>query len=97
MPSITNFATTAALTTFENKIPNVNDQFRKADYDVKISEIENKYVTNSDYNNFTCNTLDAKIKQKKLINENDLNEKISNKRRIKNITNKGRIQSRARY
>ena len=30
----------------------------------KISEMENKYFTISDYNKFTSNTLDAKIEQK---------------------------------
>ena len=38
------------------------------------SEMENKYFT--DYNKFTSNTLDAKIIQKKFINEFYLNEKI---------------------
>ena len=33
IPSITNLATTAALTTVENKIPNVNDLVEEADYD----------------------------------------------------------------
>ena len=40
MFSITNLATTAALTNVENKIPNVSDLVKKADYDAKISEIE---------------------------------------------------------
>ena len=33
---ITNLGTTAALTTVENKIPNVSDLVKKADYDAKI-------------------------------------------------------------
>ena len=49
---------------------------KKADYDANISGIENKDFTISDYNNFTSNTLDAKITQKKLVNESDLNGKI---------------------
>ena len=49
---------------------------KKADYDANISGIEKKYFTISDYNNFTSNTLDAKITQKKLVNESDLNGKI---------------------
>ena len=47
--SITNLATAAALTAAENKIPNVSDLVKKVDYDAKISEIENKYFTTSDY------------------------------------------------
>ena len=49
---------------------------KKADYNAKISEMENKRFTTSDYNKFTSNTLDAKIKQKILVNESYLNEKI---------------------
>ena len=56
-------ATTAALTTVENKTPNVSDLVKKTDYKAKISKMENKYLTTSDYNKFTGNTLDAKITQ----------------------------------
>ena len=50
--SINNLAAilTTALTTVENKIPNVSDLVKKADYDAKISEMENKYFTTFDYN-----------------------------------------------
>ena len=65
IPIITNLATIAALTTVENKIPNVSDLIKKADYDVKISEMESKYFATSDYNKFTSNTLDANITTKK--------------------------------
>ena len=42
--SITNSTTTAALTTDENKILNVRrDLVKKAECDIKISEMENKY------------------------------------------------------
>ena len=40
IPSVTNLAATAALTTVKNKIPNVSDLVKKADFDVKISEME---------------------------------------------------------
>ena len=50
----------------ENKIPNVSDLVKKADYDAKISDIGSKYFTTADFNKFTSQTLDAKIKQKKL-------------------------------
>ena len=74
IPSITNLAATAALTTVENKIPNVSDLIKKVDYSAKISEIENKYFTTFDYNKLTSNTLYAKIIQTKLVNEYDLNK-----------------------
>ena len=38
----------------------------KADDEAKISEMENKYFTPSDYNKSTSNTLDPKITQKKV-------------------------------
>ena len=44
---------------------------------------------NSDYNKFTSNTLDAKIAQKRLVNEYYLNEKIktlATKEEIKTAT-----------
>ena len=52
---------TAALTTVENKIANVIDVVKKADYVAKISELENRYFTTSDYNKFTSNTLDINV------------------------------------
>ena len=74
--SSTNLATTAGLTNIENKIPNVNDLAKKANYDGKISEMEDKCFSTSEYNKFTNNILDTKVTQKKLINESDLNKKI---------------------
>ena len=56
IPSISNLPTTITLTTVENEIPNITDLVRKANYDEKILEIENKYFTNSYYNTFTSNT-----------------------------------------
>ena len=37
----------------------------KTDYDAKILEIEEKYFTTADYNKFTSDILDAKMKKKK--------------------------------
>ena len=61
--------TTATFTSAGNKIPNVSDQVKKADYD--NYDYDNyadydKYFTTSHYNKFTSNTLDAKITQKKV-------------------------------
>ena len=49
--SITNLATTATLTTVENKMPNVSDFVKKNDYNTKITEIKNKVTT--DHNKYT--------------------------------------------
>ena len=40
MPSITELATTSALTAAENKIPDTSNLVKKTDYNTKITEIE---------------------------------------------------------
>ena len=86
IPSITGLDTTAALTAVTNKISDVSNLVKKADYDTKILDFERKYVTASDNNKFTSQTLDAKIKQKRLvdksavagfINNTDLDKKVA--------------------
>ena len=66
--SITNFATTASLTAVENKIPNVSNLNKKPDYDAKISDTDQNYFTTFCYNKFTNKILEAKIKNKFLVN-----------------------------
>ena len=61
--TITGLATTATLNTVKNEIPNVSDIVRKTDYDAEIPDIGGKYFTMADYNKFTNDTLDAKIKK----------------------------------
>ena len=53
----------------KNKMTVSSDLVKKTDYGAKISEIEGKYFTTSDYNNFTSDILEAKIKQKELANK----------------------------
>ena len=65
IPSITCLATTAALTAVENKIPDVSNVVKKADYDTEILDIKSKYFTTADYNKFTNEKFDLKIKNKK--------------------------------
>ena len=50
-----------------NKIPDVSSIVNKTDYKVKISVIDETYFITSDYNKFTIEILDAKIKEKRLI------------------------------
>ena len=99
IPSITGLAATAALTAAENKIPDVSNLVKKTDYDAKISNIESKCFTTAHYNKFASQTLDAKIKQKELvdkyaiagfINNADLNIKNSS------VSSNSRIKNRAR-
>ena len=59
--SITNLATTTALTAVENKIPNVSNLVKKINYNTKINEIGNtiddhnhdKYVPTERFNSLT--------------------------------------------
>ena len=66
-PDISGLVTTTVLDTkikeIWNKIPDLSGLVQKTDYDAKISEIEGKSLTNSDYNKFTSDILNAKIKQ----------------------------------
>ena len=74
------------MTAVENKVSNVINLVIKTDYDAKMSDIENKCFTKSDYNKFMQNILDVKVKEKELmdksalpgyINNADLNKKVS--------------------
>ena len=47
----------------DSKIPDVSGLVKKTDYNAKISDIEAKYITTSDYNTFTVEIYDAKLKQ----------------------------------
>ena len=73
-------ATTATLNAVKNETLNVSDIVKKTDYDVEIPDIDVKYFTMSDYNKFTNDILDAKIKQNtsKFIKSIGLDEKIKN-------------------
>ena len=53
----------------ESKIPDVSGLGKKIFYDAKVSDIEKKYFTSSDYNKFTSGILDSKIKEKGLIDK----------------------------
>ena len=67
-------ANTAAFNTkvgeVENKVPDVSKFVKKTttDFDAKITDIEGKYFTAADYNNFTNNILVSKINLRKLVN-----------------------------
>ena len=57
IPSITNLATTTALTALENKVPNVSNLVKKTNYNAKIGEIENKITTDRDHDILLLNNL----------------------------------------
>ena len=51
----------------ENEIPNVSGLEKKTVYDPKISEIEGKCFTTSDFHKFINDILDVEIKEKELL------------------------------
>ena len=66
------------MTAAENKIPDVNSLVKKTNCDAKISEIENKYITTTDYNKFTKNIVDNNIKSKNLVDKSAIAGFINN-------------------
>ena len=63
---------------------------------MKISDIEGKYFTTSDYNKFTSELIDTKIEQKELINKSDISRFINNsdlENMIKTIATKAEIKA----
>ena len=61
----------------ENNIISVSGLVKKTDYDAKIKDIERKYFSTTDYNKFTSDILDVKIKQKELVNKSDIDKKTN--------------------
>ena len=84
IPSISGLATNAALTTVENKIPNINNLVKKTDYDAKITEIEKKltdhncdiYITTAGFNNLTASVFNARLAQANLVTKTDFDSKL---------------------
>ena len=75
IPNTSGVVTTTVLNTkigeVDSKIPGVSGLVRKADYNTKIPDIKAKYFTISDYNKFTEEILDAKMKEKGLVDKFD--------------------------
>ena len=89
---ITNLATKAALTAVEHKKPSVSNLAKKTDYNIKISEIENKltdhnhdkYFTTLEFNTLTADVFNVRLAQANFITKTDfdstllsLNQKIT--------------------
>ena len=64
----------------ENKIPNVSNLVKKAEYNAKISEIEkkindhnhDKYITTPEFNKFSAEIFAARLKQANLASKSDI-------------------------
>ena len=82
IPDTSGLVTTTVLNTkigeVENKIPVVRGLVKKTDYDAKIKDIKKKCFTIFDHKKFTIETLDAKIKQKELVNKSEISSLIEN-------------------
>ena len=65
-PDMTSLATATAFNDVKN-IANVSVIAKKTNYDAKISDVETKYFTSSDYDKFTNEIIDNKIKKKHLV------------------------------
>ena len=72
------------MTVIENKITDVSTLVQKADYDAKISEIENKvinychdkYITTSKFSKLTTKKFAARIAQSNLVTKTDFDNKL---------------------
>ena len=75
IPSISDLATTYALTAVENKIPNFSNLVKKSDYDTKVNKIEKKindhkhekYITTPEFNKLTAEKFVARLAQANLV------------------------------
>ena len=82
--SISGLATNSALTSVENKIPNVNNLVTKADYNTQISDIEkkntdhnhDKYITTPEFNRLTTKKFKTRLAQADLVTEKDIDIKL---------------------
>ena len=77
IPNISNPATKAALNTIEKKKPDVSNLVKKSDYDTKIKDIENKYITTTEFNKLASDAVNARIVQANLVKKTDFDNKLS--------------------
>ena len=77
-------ATKTALTTVENKIPDVSDLVNKTDNNTKVTEIENKlnnhndnkYIDTSEFNELAADVFNVRLTQASLITKTDFDAKL---------------------
>ena len=51
----------------ESKILDISNLVKKTDYDEKMTDIENKYITTGHYNKVTTNIVAQRIKKKNFL------------------------------
>ena len=96
IPDVNNLTTKTALTAVKNKTPSVSNLVRKADYNTKVTEIENKlnhhnhdkYLVTSEFKKLAVDVFNARITQANLITKTDFDAKLSslNRQITKNKT-----------
>ena len=85
IPDISNVAIQTALTSVENKTPDVNNLVNKTNYNIKITEIENKltdhnydkYIDTLEFNKLAADVFNARLAQANLITKTDFDAKLS--------------------
>ena len=73
----------------------VSNLVKKRDYDAQISDTKSKYFTTSDYNKFTTDITDNKIKEKELVKRSDVSGFINNSDLDKKIARLAAIAAKA--
>ena len=89
IPDISGLATKTALAIVENKIPTISGLVKKADYNTRITDIENKlknhnhdkYVATSEFNTLAANFFNTRLAQANLITNTAFDAKLSNPNR----------------
>ena len=79
-----------------NKVPDVSGLINKIVHNAKTSDIEKKYFTTLNYNKFTTEILDAKIKEKRLLdkfNVSNLVKKSDLKRKLATLATKAELKA----
>ena len=85
IPDISNLATKTALTAVGNEIPSVSNLVKKADYNTKFTDIENKlnnhnhdnYVDTQEFKKLAADVFNARLAHTNLITKTDFDAKLS--------------------
>ena len=86
-PNISNLATKAALNTNRKIKYLMLVILLKSDYDTKIKDIENKYITTTEFNKLASDAVNARIILAKFSKKTDFDNKLSDLNR-KIVSNK---------
>ena len=77
-PNVTGLGSTGVFNAVENKIPDISNLVNKTGYDPKITDIEYKYFTTSDYKKFTNEIIFNKTKEEELVKKSNISGFINN-------------------